>query len=87
MDENIFKLSIAAISSFMGYCLVLIKRTTHRFDRYDTKLGQHDNQLAVLEIEIKHIADKMDDIVDLGKRIEVSNRTIIKALARKCKDK
>lgn len=85
MEDNLFKVGYAAIAAFFSYCLFAIKKASNRFDRHDVKIKEHETQIAVINEQMKHILDKLSDVVDLGTDIKKANNTILRALARKSK--
>ncbi len=85
MDENIFKVISGAIVAFMSYCIFSLKNHTRREDRQDISLSEHDKKLGIIDEQMKHIIEKLNDVVNLGVDLKKSNRTILSALARKAK--
>lgn len=83
MDDNIFKVVSAAIVSFMSYCIYALKIHSKREDTQDKHIVEHDKKLAIVDEQMKHILEKLTDVVDLGIDLKRSNNTILRALARK----
>ncbi len=85
MDENIFKVISGAIVSFMTYCIYMVKQHTKREDKQDSNIHDLQVKASVTEEQMKHVLNKMDDILSMGERLSRDNLAIIKTLARHAK--
>jgi len=85
MDDNYLKVLITAVGAFFSYCIYGIKRNSSRHDVHDNKISEHDKELAVVKEQMKHIVDKMDDILDMGDRLTKANNVILRTLTRGAK--
>lgn len=87
-DNNIFwKFCIGIITTVLGWGAVAFQRNNVKHDMHYKRLAAHDTKIAVFDEQLKGILDKLDGVIDLGSRIEASNKTILRALARKSKEK
>jgi hypothetical protein len=85
MDENVFKVISAGIVAFMSYCVFLFKRGVNRQDKLERNMVNAQIKINVIDEQMKHILEKLNDVVELGTDLKKSNRTILSALARKAK--
>lgn len=82
-EESLFKIIMTGIMGVGSYFLFLVKKTHNKFTSQGVKIQEHDIKLAVIDEQMKHILDKLEDVVELGKDLKSANTTILRALARK----
>jgi hypothetical protein len=84
-SDNIFKVMMGLMTTFIGWCFYGLQRNTAKHERTETKLNDHERQISVIDAQLKHILDKLNDVVELGVDLKASNRTILRALASNIK--
>ena len=84
-DDNIFKIGVAGIVSFFGYCRYLITRNNKKHDSHSNRLCAQERKTAVLEEQFKQISLKLDDVIDSQKDLKQDNLTIIRQLVKNSK--
>lgn len=81
-DDSYLKLIIAGITSFLGYVIYGIKRNNGKHDSHTARLNEHDKRIVVSEEQMKHVLNKLDDVITLGNDLKDSNKIILRTLAR-----
>lgn len=82
-NESIWKVAIAALTSFFGYIVYGLRNNTAKHTKHEERLTSHDIKLATIDEQMKHILIKLTDVVDLSNDLKQSSNTILRVLARK----
>jgi len=81
-EETWLKFIIGVMGSFFSYCIYAVQRNNKKHDKHESSICKLNEKVAVTETQMAHVLEKLEDVISLGKRLEGSNATILKALAR-----
>lgn len=79
--DKLWAIMVAAFGVLCGYMKYSFIKSKETQEADRKMLVEHDKDLALFKQTMDKMAERMDDIVDLGKRFEESNKLILRTLA------
>jgi hypothetical protein len=87
--DRVWQVVVSAFGIIASYFLFLIKKNKDKSDLQTSKITDHDREIALIKQTLNGMNDKMQNVLDLGSRLEKSNSVILRVLtanARKNKN-